>query len=99
MILNNYINKTKTVNKFVACSPFPKMYVEKVISSGMARVDKKVNLQELKVVFSSESLISGQKVLVRGDTVTQHWAKEIFSLEGLEFILVPESAIMVVLGD
>lgn len=87
----------RTMNKVVACSAFPKQNVEKVIKGGIAMVDKKVNLQELTVVLASDSgFTPGQKVFVRGDAVVQNWVKEVFTVDGKEFILVPETAIMVV---
>ncbi len=87
----------RTMNKVVACSAFPKQNIEKVIKGGIAMIDKKVNLQELTVVLASDSgFYPGQKVFVRGDQVVQNWVKEVFTVDGKEFILVPESAIMVV---
>jgi hypothetical protein len=87
----------RTMNKVVACTAFPKQNIEKVIKGGIAMIDKKVNLQELTVVLASDSGFSpGQKVFVRGDQVVQNWVKEVFTVDGKEFILVPETAIMVV---
>ena len=92
-----YPPSPRTMNKVVACTAFPKQNVEKVIKGGIAMIDKKVNLQELTVVLSSDSGFNpGQKVFVRGDAVVQNWVKEVFTVEGKEFILVPETAIMVV---
>lgn len=87
----------RTMNKVVACTAFPKQNVEKVIKGGIAMIDKKVNLQELTVVLASDTgFYPGQKVFVRGDAVVQNWSKEVFTVDGKEFILVPETAIMVV---
>lgn len=87
----------RTMNKVVACTAFPKQNIEKVIKGGIAMIDKKVNLQELTVVLASDSGFNpGQKVFVRGDAVVQNWSKEVFTVDGKEFILVPETAIMVV---
>jgi len=88
---------TRTMNKVVACTVFPKQNIEKTIKGGIAMIDKKVNLQELTVVLDSDSgFRPGQKVYVRGDQVVQNWVKEVFTVDGKEFILVPESVIMVV---
>lgn len=87
----------RTMNKVVACTAFPKQHIEKTIKGGIAMIDKKVNLQELTVVFASDSgFTPGQKVFVRGDAVSQQWSKEVFTVDGKEFILVPESVVMVV---
>lgn len=92
-----YMTPVRTMNKVVACTPFPKQNIEKVIKGGIAMIDKKVNLQELTVVLASDTgFIPGQRVFVRGDQVVQNWVKEVFTVDGQEFILVPETAIMVV---
>lgn len=85
-----------TMNKFVACTPFPKQSIEKVMKGGILMVDKKVNLQELTLVFpTKEGLKAGRKVWVRGDAAVQPWVKEVFTINGSEFILVPENFIVV----
>lgn len=93
-----------THNNLIACSPFPKQNMEKVIKSGIAMIDKKIQLQELSVVLPGEVSVNGitrtfkvgTKVWVRGDQVTLTWAKETFQIEGHEFILVPATAIQLV---
>ncbi len=87
-----------TFKNLVACSPFPAQHMEKVIKGGFAMIDKKVQLQELKVVFNSADpdLEPGDSVWVRGDTVIQNWAKEVFTVDGKEFILVPASMLLLV---
>jgi hypothetical protein len=92
----------KTMNNLIACTPFPKQHMEKVVKGGFAMVDKKVNLQELEVVMFADydkSLNPGTKVFVRGDAIVQNWAKEVFTQDGVEFILVPASAIQYIKGD
>jgi len=92
---------TFTNKNLVACTPFPKQSVEKVIKGGIAMIDKKVTLQELSVVFSNleEGLDFGHKVFIRGDQVVQPWAKEVFTINGKDFILVPVSAIQLVVKN
>lgn len=86
------------MNRVVACTPFNKQHLETVVKGGFAMVDKKVQLQELKVVLhaAEPSLAPGDTVWVRGDAVVQPWAKEVFTVEGREFILVPANVIQVV---
>jgi hypothetical protein len=86
-----------TMNKKVAVSPFPDMSV-KTSAQGqgavkVGRIENKVKLVELSVVFPSEDgrFMSGYKVLVRGDLYLQSWAKEIQEFDGCQYILVPES--------
>lgn len=89
-----------TMNKLVACSPFPKQHLEKVVKGGFAMVDKKVQLQGLEVVMPSYDppLPTGSRVYVRGDAAVQNWAKEVFSVDGVEFILVPASFVQLAIG-
>lgn len=89
-----------TLNKLVACTPFVKLTAapsEK--KGGLHMADLKVKLQELEIVMFSDhdpSLAPGTKVFVRGDAVTQNWAKEVWTQDGVEFILVPVTAIQYV---
>lgn len=93
----------KTYNNLVACSAFPKQNMERVVKSGIAMIDKKVQLQDLNVALSATVNINGvsceinpgTKIWVRGDQVTMPWAKEVYSVDGLEVILVPASAIQI----
>ena len=89
-----------SMNKLVACSPFPRQNMEKVVKGGFAMIDKKVQLQELEVRFfcSDPELHPGMKIWVRGDAIVQPWAKEVFVEEGTEFILVPASVIQLASG-
>jgi len=87
-----------TFKNVVACSPFPAQHVEKVVKGGFAMIDKKVQLQELKVVFHSADpdLEPGDSVWIRGDAVIQPWAKETFNVDGQDFILVPANYLLLV---
>lgn len=89
-----------TTNKLIACKPFPKQHMEKIVKGGFAMLDKKVTLQELEVVMRSydTDIDTYDKVYVRGDAGTQNWAKEVFTQGDLEFILVPFAAIQFVDG-
>lgn len=90
--------KPWTVNKVVACTPFKTRALQKVVRAGMALIDKKVELEELTVQFPTEDgrLQPGMKVFIRGDNSVHPWTREVFTLEGIEFILVPESVILAV---
>lgn len=87
-------NEPVSRNKLVACTPFPAQNIEKKINRGIVMAEHKVSIQELVVVFAAESFGKDQKVYVRGDRVMQPWAKEVFTFEGKEFILVPEAEIV-----
>ena len=100
LTMTNPLSRSKTNSKFIACTPFPKQHIEKVIKKGIAMVEQKVSLQDLVVVLASEDerFWPGLKAFVKGDRVTLPWAKEVFVIDDKEFILVPESEILVTSG-
>jgi hypothetical protein len=92
-----------TQNKKVAVEPFKKTAVETSARGAgtvkVARIENKVELVALKVVFPTEDnrFRVGMSVLVRGDLFVQIWAKEKHVIDGQEFILLPETAVEMVL--
>jgi hypothetical protein len=67
-----------------------------VVKGGFALIEAKVSLVELSVVFYAEGYNQGDKVFLRGDRVVEKFSKEVFNIDGQDFILVPESFIQVV---
>jgi hypothetical protein len=93
-----------TQNKKVAVEPFTDTYV-KTSTEGkghikVLKIENKVNLVALKVVFPTEDnrFRKGMSVMVRGDLFTQFWAKEKHVVDGQEFILLPEASVEMVLN-
>lgn len=89
----------RTTNKKVAVEPFGDMSV-KTSAQGqgavkVARIENKVTLTRLKVLFSTEddTIHPGDEVMVRSDLFLQGWAKERHEFEGKTFILLPEQYI------
>lgn len=87
-------NELVSRNKLIACTTFPKMNVEKRVNRGLVMAEHRVSMQELTVLFASETFAKDSKVYVRGDRITQPWAKEVFTFEDKEFILVPEAEVV-----
>jgi hypothetical protein len=90
----------------VATAPFADMSVKTALLGAgpvkVARIENKVTLARLKVVFPSEDgrFSPGQTLLVRSSLYTAMWAKEIQEHEGVQFILVPDDKVEVVVnGD
>lgn len=81
-------------NKLLACSTFPKVTIEKRVNRGLVMAEHRISIQELKVLFHGEGYAKDTLVYVRGDRVMQPWAKEVFTFEETEFILVPEAEIV-----
>jgi hypothetical protein len=77
--------------------------VEKQNTTGFVTVKNKLTLVPLKVVFGNENVAgptlyapTHSTVYVRGDSVTQLWAKEVYEVDGISFILAPIDAVQLV---
>lgn len=92
------MSELTTQNNLVACTPLKQQAIGQVVKGGFALVDKKVQLEELKVVVAFHSkdanYHAGDSVWVRADQSVQPYAKEVFTVDGKEFILVPQTAIL-----
>lgn len=102
----SYRVPTQTSPMFVAVEPFPKLHNGKTLKSGIAMVDRKVTLQRLNVVFSPQyvmgtptpraQITDQNSVVVRSDLTVHSFAKEVFELDGREFILIPIEHVLMV---
>jgi hypothetical protein len=83
------------LNDKIACKPFPSMSVEKDFKGGMVVPKQKGTIQKLEVVFPSSNL-APSAIWVRAEQFTLQWAKDIFDLDGVKFILVPKDQILLI---
>jgi hypothetical protein len=81
----------KTINKAVACTPYPSREVKIETKGGLPVVKQFKELTKLTVVFNTddESYFTGDEVFVRGDSMKHPHATEIYELDGVLFVLVP----------
>lgn len=82
-------------NKQVACEPIANRTVASEIKSGFAVVKNKVELVKLKVLFGTD-MVAGEKYLapgtfiyIKGDAVNHDFAKTVYTVYGVSFILIP----------
>lgn len=72
--------------------------IEADVQGGIARIAQRAAVIEAKLVMSyminDVWLHPGDKVIIRADSGLQPWAKNLFVLGGLSFVLCPESAII-----
>lgn len=86
-----------TFNNRIAVSPFKDRHVKTKVTGGVAVIENKTILDELEVVFKSHDayfLDIGDKVYVRGDAYAHQWAKEVYELNGIKYILIPKDFVM-----
>lgn len=90
----------ESVNKFVAVEPFKHEGLKPKVVGGLATLKTKSELQALKVLYpaSGSDYLPGDVVYVRGDAVVADWAKNVYTLPGVEqtFVLCPEGEIKLV---
>ena len=99
------VPKLIPVNGLIACEPPASTQAAVKVQGGFGRVQQKTQLTALKVVFGNDCLPSQAKILVptgwvayvSGEQVAAHqWAKQVYEHEGVKFILVPESVVLMV---
>lgn len=83
-------------NKNVATKPFEKKEIESTVKSGFAKITQKHSLTELDVIFGTNNIFHGCKVYVNSENFKMPWATRVYSLDGQDFILVPEDFILLV---
>lgn len=92
-----------TTAKWVACTPFETVETKTDVKGGLAYIKQKDELSEHKVVFDNSDrhrmlgggeYEEGDTVWVRGEMCKHQWAKEIFTLAGKKFILIPADLIL-----
>ncbi len=86
-----------TLNKCVATAPFvaQKTATARIVS-GVALIDERNTLGELKVVFDSEKFRTDDIVFIDPINAANFaWWKKVYELDGKQFILVPEEMVLV----
>lgn len=73
--------------------------IESVVKGGIALVSQRVNLIEVPLLLNYEldgaKLQGGKSVIIlKGDAGFQEWAKKVYTLNDLEFVLCPEAAVI-----
>lgn len=82
-------------NKKVAVEPFPLTEKKAEVKNGVLAPLNQSALTALRVVFWSPGYEVGSKVYVRTKLQTGSiYAREIFKVEGREFILIPEEEVI-----
>jgi hypothetical protein len=73
--------------------------IEATIKGGVALISQRIDLIKTDLVMDYE--IDGlvlkankDKILLRGDSGLQPWAKQVLNTEGLEFVLCPETNVI-----
>lgn len=72
--------------------------VEAEIKGGIAVIAQRVSLIKASLVLgyslNGVDLKAGDKIILRGDSGLQPWAKQVVSLDDKEFVLCPEEQII-----
>jgi hypothetical protein len=90
------LSQYQSWNHKVACAPWPTTQVAPEKNGGFIVAKQKKDLTGLKVVFGADKIAAGATVYVRGDLCFDPEAKKIHSVDGKEFVLIPENEIVIV---
>lgn len=82
----------KSFNGYLAVEPFPNKGLETKTSNGFSTIKQKNTLVELKIIFGSEKFAYGS-VFVPGSISVIQYAREVYHVNGQDFILIPEAEV------
>ena len=72
--------------------------IETEVTGGLARITQRYEMVKAKLVmgydYNGVQLQAGDSVILRADAGLQSWAKTSFILNGVEFVLCPESSVI-----
>ncbi len=84
-----------TVNKKLAVAPFAIREVKTKRVSGVALMEHLVQLEKTTVLFPNQlGVPPGTVIYVAGENVKHKWASEVFTHDGVQFIVLPEDLVI-----
>jgi len=87
----------RALNGYIGISPISaSKHIEKKRIGGMEVPVQSVGMLPAKVLFGSKDIPSGSTVYLPGDAAMQHWAKQVYNVNGVEFVRAPETAVFFV---
>ncbi len=86
-----------SINKQTAVKPPQIQAATQRVTHGIAIIDSRVTLMGMEVVFDSAVARAGDTIYVHSNVVNSHkWTKEIYDVDGQQFVLVPDDMIVLV---
>lgn len=85
-----------TVEGYIAVEQFKTLEIRAEVTKGFAKIEQKHNLTPLKVLIGNNKFATGSTVYVPGETCKSHWASKVMKIGDIEFILMPESVVVVI---
>lgn len=91
-----------TINDRVAITPPQFSKIETEVIGGIARNQSRLGVSVCEVLMSCDkhNILTGDRVILRGDAGVQSWAKQTFNMKteggAIEFCLVPVGEILAV---
>ena len=85
-----------TVNNRIAVTPFETTSTKIDVKGGLVTIKQRTELTRLVVVFAqdNEKYPPGYVIWVKGDSCKHQFAKEVFNLNGKDFILIPAETVV-----
>lgn len=86
---------TQGMNDCVAVEPFPKTDAPvQVAKSGFVRDIRRGSLVGLKVIHGNNDFPVGAILYTKSENAIQPWAKDVLELNGVSFIMIPKTAVL-----
>jgi hypothetical protein len=90
-------NRTANPAAVTICvEPFKLNSIDIRQEGGVAKVNQKERLTGLKVVYGNDKFQPGDVVYFEGEQCVTQWAKKIYDLDGVRFVVAPVNLIVVV---
>lgn len=86
------------MNNYVACKPFETLAIQKQ-GSNFITVKQKSSLYWTEVIYNVDHNFAvgpGTKVAVAGTDLTLPWSRTVYNNDGVEFILIPMTNVLLV---
>lgn len=86
----------QSVNKKIACKPFKSGGLKPEARGGLLTLKAKTALESLEVIYPYPpgGYVAGDLIYVRGDSTAHSWAKDVYTVNDVELVMVPEDAVM-----
>ncbi len=86
--------KVTMINGYILIKPLEVKAVQTELKAGYASFKNKTSFQVIEVVYGTEEIKSGCKILLRADCFNQPWAKNKYYYNEQELLMIPVNEVL-----
>lgn len=86
--------KVTMINGYILIKPLEFKSVQTEVKAGYASFKNKTSFQVVDVVYGTEAIPSGAKILLRADCFNQPWAKNKYYYNDQELLMIPINEVL-----